>query len=263
MIEIKSMSKWFGDKRNGIQALSDVSFSVSPGSPTALVGPNGSGKTTVLRILATTLVQTTGDALVDGYSVSRSPEQVRRRIGVVTSSERSFYFRLTGMENLVCFGTLYGGTLPEAKGRAKELLQLVGLEKWSEVLYMKYSLGLQRRLALARALFNDPPVLLLDEPTLGIDPESSKAVVSMMASLAEDKSVLYTSHDMNEVESVPGRVCILKDGRVMGVGTAQELASGLGLAEGSHLGEVFARLVGGSTVMTQSEPRRRMGRWHE
>ena len=198
------------------------------GSVVALVGPNGSGKTTLIKILSTLLLPTSGSAYVMGHDVVKDVKEVRRSIGLMLTGERLFYYRLTGYENLLFFATLYDMPLAEAKARARELLEAVGLGRWGDVQYMKYSLGMQRRLALARALIHDPPVLLLDEPTLGMDPVSARELRGLIKVMARDKAVLFTSHYMGEVEGLADYIYVIKYGNIVARGTPQELKSMVG-----------------------------------
>lgn len=206
-----------------VKALEDVSISVSPGRPVALVGPNGAGKTTLIRILSTLILPTRGEAYVAGHSVTKEPGEVKKKIGLVTVSDRLFYYRLTAMENLVFYATLYGLSLGEARRRASEVLEAVGLSDWADTRTMHYSTGMLRRLALARALLHDPPVVMLDEPTLGIDVVSSRNLRRLVRELAREKTVLFTSHYMKDVEEIAEYVYLIKNGRIIGGGTPQEL----------------------------------------
>ncbi|MGC9209975.1 MAG: ABC transporter ATP-binding protein [Acidilobus sp.] len=224
-VETSELSRIFKVRGVQIRALDRVSIKVSLGSVVALVGPNGAGKTTLLKILATLITPTSGRAFVMGYDVVRDEREVRRSLGIVLTGERLFYYRLTGYENLVFFGSLYDMSLPEVKGRARELLELVGLSRWADVPYMKYSLGMQRRLALARALLHDPPVLLLDEPTLGLDPVSAREFRSLVKVLSKGKAVLFTSHYMGEVEGLADYIYVIKGGRIIAHGTPHVLKS--------------------------------------
>ena len=211
-----------------VRALDKVSVKVPLGSVVALVGPNGAGKTTLIKILSTLLLPTSGSAYVMGHDVVKDVKEVRRSIGLMLTGERLFYYRLTGYENLLFFATLYDMPLAEAKARARELLEAVGLGRWGDVQYMKYSLGMQRRLALARALIHDPPVLLLDEPTLGMDPVSARELRGLIKVMARDKAVLFTSHYMGEVEGLADYIYVIKYGRIVAQGTPQELKSMVG-----------------------------------
>lgn len=221
----------FRSYSESIEALRGVSFRVRNKEVVGLLGPNGAGKTTTIKILSTLLLPDSGYATVCGYDVVREAQKVRKVIGIMLSVEKGFYGRLTGRENLVYFGSLYGMEKRELERRVDFLLELVGLKDLggSDRLYEEYSLGMKARLALARALLKDPPVLLLDEPTLGLDPPSARRIRSLVRELAssEDKAVLYTSHNMFEVELVCDRIVLINRGVIVADGTPEELKSRL------------------------------------
>ncbi|AEB95442.1 MULTISPECIES: ABC transporter ATP-binding protein [Metallosphaera] len=228
MIKVEGVHKVFKVKRKEIRALNDVYFDVNKGEICGLVGHNGAGKTTLIKILSTLTVPDLGDALVDGFSVTREAKQVRKRLGIMMVSDRAFYYRLTGLENLIFFASVQGLSLNEARSRSKELLELVGLYEWMNVPYMKYSTGMARKLALARALITDPSVILMDEPTLGMDPISSREFRRLVEGLARSKTVLMTSHNMIEVEDLADTVVILNRGKVIAKGPPGELKERIG-----------------------------------
>ncbi|MEB2836876.1 MAG: ABC transporter ATP-binding protein, partial [Desulfurococcales archaeon] len=208
--------------------LRGVSFRVGWGEVYGLLGPNGAGKSTTVKIIATLLEPDEGDALVAGYSSVREPLRVRERIGVMLSVERGFFWKLTGRENLKYFGLLYGLEGRELEERVEELLELTGLRKLGggEKRFEDMSLGMRARLGLARALLRDPPVLILDEPTLGLDPPSARMVRGLLRGLAaRGKAVLLTTHNMFEAEIVCDRVGIIAGGRIVAEGTPRELKS--------------------------------------
>jgi len=215
-----------------IEAIKDVSFYVSKGEIHALLGPNGAGKTTTIKILSTLLLPDSGLVSIKGFDVVREAEKVRRIIGLAIDVSKGFYSSLSGFENLVFYGLLKGLSLSDSRRRAREVLELVGLEelKASDSPYFTYSLGMRARLAIAKALLNDPEVLLLDEPTLGLDVESSRHVREMLVKLARDgRTILVTGHNMHEIEIVSDTVTIINKGEVVASGTPNELKSRVGL----------------------------------
>ncbi len=219
-------------RRRVVEALRGISFSVRRGTVHALLGPNGAGKTTTVRILATLLLPDAGEARVMGYDVVREAKMIREHIGVVLDVSKGFYMSLTGYENLVFYALLKGYSLTDARRRAKEVLELVGLEAMgaSRRPYYTYSLGMRARLAIAKALLSDPDVLLLDEPTLGLDVESARMVRSLIQELARmGKTILVTGHNMYEIELVSNEVTIINKGRVVASGSPRELKERLGL----------------------------------
>ncbi|MEL9909303.1 MAG: ABC transporter ATP-binding protein [Desulfurococcus sp.] len=209
-----------------IEALRGVSFKVRRGEVVGLLGPNGAGKTTTVKILATLLIPDEGDAWINGFHVVEEVDDVRKSIGVVFSVEKGFYAKLTGRENLRYFAALYGLSSSEAEKRVEELLRLLELDKLgaSDRLFEEYSLGMKARLGLARALLRDPPVLILDEPTLGLDPPSARRIRSLVREMAGNgKTILYTTHNMFEAELVCDRILLIDKGRIIAEGTPGEL----------------------------------------
>lgn len=228
MIEVDKISKTFRVKGKEIRALDKISFQLGKGEICGLVGHNGAGKTTLIKILSTLIVPDAGEARVENHDVVKEANLVRKLLGVMTVSERAFYYRLTGMENLMFFASIRGLSLSEARSRAKELLEMVGLLEWKDIPYMKYSTGMARKLALARALITDPPVILMDEPTLGMDPISSREFRRLVESLGRNRTVLMTSHNMVEVEDLADRVVILNRGKLIASGSPRELKERVG-----------------------------------
>ena len=228
MIEVINISKTFRTGGKEIKALNNVSFKLEKGKIGALIGHNGAGKTTLLKILSTLIIPDSGDAYINGYSVTKQEKEVRKNIGIMMVSERAFYYRLSGFDNLVFFGIIQGLSISEAKKVAKELLDLVGLSEWKDVQYMKYSTGMQRKLALARALILDPPVLLLDEPTLGMDVVSSRDFRSLIKKISREKTILLTSHNMKEVEDLADKIFVLKRGNLIAQGNKEDILAKLG-----------------------------------
>ena len=220
-------------RRVRISALKGVSFKSGWGSIYGLLGPNGAGKTTTVKIIVTLLLPDEGDAFVAGYSSVREPLEVRRRIGVMLSVERGFFWKLTGWENLKYFGMLYGLEGARLEERIREVLELTGLRELGgdRRRFEDMSLGMRARLGLARALLKDPMVLVLDEPTLGLDPPSARHIRRLLRSMArEGKAILLTTHNMHEAEEVCDRVGIIYDGRIKIEGTPEELKSMVGEA---------------------------------
>lgn len=225
MIFSEGLTKTFKIKGRRVMALDGVGISAQKGEVVAIVGPNGAGKTTLIKILSTLLLPDRGRAEVCGFDVIREEKEVRERIGLLTTSDRLFYFRLTGYENLLFYALHYGYSVSEARERVKYLLELVGLSQFANFPFMKYSLGMQRKLGLARALIHDPPVLLLDEPTLGIDPVSAREFRAFVSNLAraEGKTTLFSTHYLREVEEIGNRVYIIKGGKVVTQGSPETL----------------------------------------
>ncbi len=212
-------------RRVVVEALRGVTLRVERGSVFGLLGPNGAGKTTTVKILATILLPDGGEARVMGHDVVREADEVREVIGVSLSVERGFWYIMTGLENLVYFGLLRGMGLSEARRRAREVLELVDLSHAADKPVEQYSLGMKARLALARALLHDPPVLILDEPTLGLDPSAARRIRSLLRRLSreEGKTIFVTTHNMHEAETICDRVAIINRGRIVVEGQPDQL----------------------------------------
>lgn len=224
IIRIEDLRHNYGERR----ALNGVSFDVHPGEIFGLLGPNGSGKTTLFRILSTLMLPTGGRALLAGFDAARQPEQVRRRIGVVFQAQ-SVDIKLTAAENLWHQGHLYGLRGKHLQERIAEMLQRVGLAGRSHEKVEAFSGGMQRRVELAKGLMHRPQILLLDEPTTGLDPGARRDLWQYLHELRlqERVSVIITTHLMEEAERCD-RLAILNLGEVVALGTPAELRSEIG-----------------------------------
>ena len=236
-IEVKDLCKtfssghWWSRKRKHVVALDRISLFVRRGEIFGLLGPNGAGKTTLIRILATLVLPDSGDAWVNGYHVVREEAMVRRSIGVMSGDVRSVYWKLTGRENLLFFGRLYGLTGQALRNRVNQLLQFFELEEWADQPVEDYSSGMKHKIGLARALIHDPPILLLDEPTIGLDPAMANAVRQLICRLRErGKTILLTTHYMEEAELLCDRIALIDRGRIVAEGSPDELKAKLGRA---------------------------------
>ena len=217
-----------GRRRPPVCALDGLTLEVAPGTVHGLLGPNGAGKSTLLKILATLVLPDSGSARVAGFDTVKEAPAVRRRLGVMLESERSFFARLSGRGNLKFFAALYGLNSTSARARIQELLELVGLTNDAEAdrRFMTYSLGMQHRLGLARALLPNPSVLLLDEPTRSLDPAAAHDWGRLLRddlARGQGKAVLLASHNLGEVEKVCDRISILAKGRIVAAGSREEL----------------------------------------
>jgi ABC-2 type transport system ATP-binding protein len=228
MIEVEKISKTYRPaalnpfaRKAEVPALNEVSLKVARGEATALVGRNGAGKTTLLKILATLVLPDSGRAAIGGSDVVSAARDVKRKIGIVTGDERSFYWRLSGRENLILFGALHNIPRGELKGRIDGLLRELGLSEHAGLPFRSYSSGLKQRLALARCLLHEPDVLLLDEPNKGIDPLlRAKNIQYIRDTLAGEmkRTVLLATHDLEEAFALGGRTAILEKGRIAYLG---------------------------------------------
>ena len=220
-IEVEHLHKRFG----AVTALADVSLSVGAGSLKTQIGANGAGKTTLLRILATTLTPDEGQARVAGHDVQRRPREARSLAGLVLGEERSWYWRLSGRENLHFFAALHGLRRPRAAARATALLDELGLAESADRRVSDYSSGMRARLALARALLAEPPVLLLDEPTRSLDPAASDAFRARIAAIgaAQPTCVLLATHNIDDARLLATRTLLLSGGSLVAEADAQHV----------------------------------------
>ncbi|GAB4312972.1 MAG: ABC transporter ATP-binding protein [Candidatus Bipolaricaulota bacterium] len=212
--------------RREIDALHGIDLTIGQGEFVGLLGRNGAGKTTLLKIVATLLLPSRGEVEVDGIDALREPAKVRHKLGVVLAGERTLYWKLTAMENLLLFGGLQDLPRREARARAEELLELVGLSDFSHVSVEKFSSGMRKRLAIARALVHRPPTLILDEPTTGLDPHGVEEVWEVLRALQDEgTTVLMATHNMLEAERLPTRLLIIEEGKLLADGTPQEITA--------------------------------------
>jgi ABC-2 type transport system ATP-binding protein len=211
-ISVEKLTKRFGR----VTALDEVSLQVAPHEVVVLLGTNGAGKSTLLRIIGTTVLPDAGTILVGGHDAVTDPRAVRRSIGLLIGEERSWYWRLTGRENLEFFATLYGIPRRRRRERAVELLSECGLSDAAERRFSDYSSGMRLRLSLARALLTEPPVLLLDEPTRTLDPIATRRFREQLLALVERRgtAVMIATHDLHEAAEVGNRVVVLRSGRL-------------------------------------------------
>jgi ABC-2 type transport system ATP-binding protein len=207
-----------------VEAVKGISFDVRPGELFGLLGPNGAGKTTTIKMLVTLLLPTAGTARVMGFDVITDTTEVRKQIGYVFGGERGLYDRISGQDNLRFFAELYGVEPAAQRPRIAALLDLVGLAGREGEKVEGYSRGMRQRLHIARGLLHDPPVLFLDEPSLGLDPVGARELRRTIASLVEaGKTVLMTTHYMFEADALCDRIAVINGGRIVAAGTAADL----------------------------------------
>jgi len=203
-----------------IVAVEDVSFGIQEGELFGLLGPNGAGKTTTVKMLTTLLIPTLGSASVKGFDVVAQAAEVRKRIGFIFGGERGLYWRLSGIDNLRYFASLYNLDYVITKKRIPELLDLVGLNGRGEEKVEGYSRGMKQRLHVARTLLHDPDVLFLDEPTLGLDPVGAREFRQVILDLqSEKKTILLTTHYMFEADALCDRIAIINHGKIIAIDT--------------------------------------------
>src|SRR5215208_5250999 len=198
-----------------VEAVRGVSFSIGEGELFGLLGPNGAGKTTTIKMLITLLLPTSGSARVLGHDVVTDAREVRRKIGYVFGGDRGLYERLSALDNLRYFAELYGVSGQEQKRRIAEVLEIVGLTGREKERVEGYSRGMRQRLHIARGILHDPPVVFLDEPTIGVDPVGSRELRSMIGGLVQaGKTVLLTTHYMFEADTLCDHVAVIANGRI-------------------------------------------------
>jgi ABC-2 type transport system ATP-binding protein len=207
-----------------IEALRGISFEIERGELFGLLGPNGAGKTTTIKVLTTLLLPSAGKASVLGFDVAEDPREVRRRIGYVFGGDRGLYDRLSALDNLRYFADVYRVPPRGQRARIDELLELVGLKGRERERVETYSRGMKQRLHIARGLLHDPPVLFLDEPTIGLDPVGARELRQTIAHLHDaGKTILLTTHYMFEADELCQRIAVIADGVIVADGTAADL----------------------------------------
>lgn len=207
-----------------VEALKDISFEIETGEIFGLIGRNGAGKTTLSKIIATLVQPTSGRVLVKGFDSVKDEVKVRSLIGLATAEERSFYWRLTAAQNLLFFARLYGMKDDFARRRIVEIFERLNLTELSKRRFSELSTGNKQKLAIARALLAEPPILLLDEPTRSLDPFAAEDLRQMILSL-ENVSILLTSHNLSEIEKLCRRVAIISEGEIRALDTPLNLRS--------------------------------------
>jgi ABC-2 type transport system ATP-binding protein len=219
ILEVKELVKKYGD----FTAVKGVSFDIKEGEIFSLLGPNGAGKTTCISMLSTLYAPTSGDASIGGHSIKKEPMAVRNLIGVVPQ-ELALYDDLTARENLVFWGQMYGLSGKSLNNRVNEVLEQIGLADKARNRVKTYSGGMKRRVNIGVGLLHKPSLLFMDEPTVGIDPQSRRAILDSVKALNQQgMTVLYTTHYMEEAEELSDRVGILDHGELIALGTQAEL----------------------------------------
>jgi ABC-2 type transport system ATP-binding protein len=225
VIVVEDLVKKFKD----VVAVNGISFSIKKEEVFALLGPNGAGKTTTIHIIATLLKPTKGSVLVAGYDVVKEADKVRKKIGIVFQ-DPSLDNQLTGYDNMYIHGKLYGLKGRELQEKIMKLIDLVELKEFAYKKVMYYSGGMRRRLEIARSLLHEPEILILDEPTIGLDPQSRARIWDYIKYLKKEFSmaILMTTHYMDEAEELADRIAIMDKGKILAMGTADQLKSMLG-----------------------------------
>lgn len=238
IIEVKNLVKTFGD----ITAVNDVSFNVAAGEVLAFLGPNGAGKSTTIKMLTTLLRPTSGTLLINGHDPITHPDEVRRSFGIVFQ-DPSLDDELTAFENMEIHGVLYDVPSNVRKARIEELLAFVDLSDRKDNVVKEFSGGMKRRLEIARGLLHHPKIMFLDEPTLGLDPQTRNHMWEYLKRLntTEGTTVFFTTHYMEEADKIAGRIAVIDHGKIVAAGTSAELKS---TTRTTTLEEAFLALTG-------------------
>lgn len=253
-IEVKDLKRIYEGtlgmtKKKTINALMGVSFKVKEGEIFGLLGPNGAGKTTTIKILTTLLAPSSGEAKVLGYNCFGQEKFVRDKINFIFGGESGLYWRLSAYENLQYFGDIYKVPGKLLKQRIAELIKLVGLEGREHEKVEGFSKGMKQRLQIARGLINDPQILFLDEPTIGLDPIGAKELRDIMKELKKQgKTMVLTTHYMYEADELCDRIAMINHGEIIDIGTSKELKIKYLNDQEASLEEVYIKLIGGESI---------------
>jgi len=241
-VVVKDLHKSFKD----FKAVNGVSFSIGKGEIFGLLGPNGAGKTTTIRMMSTVLDADSGDITIGGHSIKKEAEAVRSIIGVCPQ-DLALYEDLSALDNMIFFGRMAGMDGEAARAQARTNLELMGLEERAKGKVSKFSGGMKRRINLAIALMGHPQLLFLDEPTVGIDPQSRNHIFQNIQGLQKNGlTILYTTHYMEEADRLCSRIAIMDGGQIIALDTPYNLKSQIGSPEKVTLEDVFLKLTGRS-----------------
>ncbi len=241
VIEIKNLTKKYSD----LLAVDHVNYTIEEGEIFGLLGHNGAGKTTTILMLLGLIPPTEGTAIVNGVDVIKEPLQSRRHVGLLPENA-GFYENLTARQNLLFYAELADVPDKDASERVEKLIDQVGLDDKRSVKVSAYSRGMRQRLGIAQSLVRDPKVLILDEPTQGIDPEGTQDIRKLIRTLSKDRgmTIIFTTHVLYEVNKLCDRVAIMKNGAIAGIGTIPELRKQVNADEGEDFEQVFLRYQG-------------------
>lgn len=233
VVQVKDLKKSFVSRKKKffktvekkeLKAVDGVSFDIYKGEIFGLLGPNGAGKTTTIKMITGLLVPSSGTVTLDGIDVVQKPKEALKRIGVVLAGDRGVYWKLTGRENLEYFAAMYGYGPRAAKVRTQEIIDELKIEEFADILVEKYSTGMKQKIALGKALIPNSKVVLLDEPTLGLDPQSAINLRETIVKLKEEgKTILLTTHYMEEADFLCDRIAIVDGGKIIALDTSENL----------------------------------------
>lgn len=242
MITTQNLTKVFQDKKRGeIRAVDSVNIECKPGRVYGLLGLNGAGKTTLMRLLSTSFKPTSGTAQVAGFDILQEPEKVKGKIGFL-SSDTGLYHRLTAEETVSYFGKLNGMNDEKLRARVDEIFDRFGMNEFRKRRVDKLSTGMKQKISIARTFVNDPEVLILDEPTIGLDVVTSRGIIQFIKeSKQADKCILFSTHVMWEAQKLCDDIAIIHKGKIHEVGTLDQLQAKTGLDD---LDDIFVKTVG-------------------
>ncbi len=242
MIQVLNLTKTFTDPKRGVvRAVDHISFEVREREIFGLLGPNGAGKTTALRMLSTVMQPTEGTALLGGFDIVKQPEEVRRQIGFL-SGDMGLYHRLTPRETLTFFGELNGIRGETLKLRLRDVFARLRITEFADTKVDKLSTGMRQRVAVARTLIQDPPILILDEPASGLDVPTARVIEEfILEARRSGKSIILSTHVMEEAEYLCDRIAVIHEGRIKITGTMADLRAATGK---ERLREIFLSLLG-------------------
>lgn len=228
IINVNELKRTFSSDKGGtaVEALKGVTFSIKKGEIFGLLGPNGAGKSTIIKILSTVLLPTSGSVEIFGLNIYRDEELIREKINFIFGGERSLYFRLSAKDNLYYFADLYKIPHNQQPDIISKLLDIVGLGRVGDRKVETFSKGMKQRLQIARALLNDPEIIFLDEPSIGLDPQGARDLRNIIRELSQrGKTILVTTHYMAEAEELCDRIAIINNGEIITCGTIKEIES--------------------------------------
>jgi sodium transport system ATP-binding protein len=240
-VTVKDLSKFFYDDARGeIRAVDSISFVCRPGEIFGLLGANGAGKTTTLRLLATILTPTSGAATIMGYDVALQPEEVRRRLGFYSAST-ALYPRLTGRETLEFFARINHYPAGQIKERVSSIIDRFGIGAYANARVDKLSSGMKQKVSIARTIIHDPPVLIFDEPTVGLDVLNALEMQKVLGEFRDEgKTIIFSTHIMSEAERLCDRIAIIHQGKILASETLENLRQTTGC---HYLEDIFVRYV--------------------
>ena len=242
MIQAEKLTKIFKDKKRGeVKAVDQVSFTCEPGVVYGLLGPNGAGKTTTLRMLSTALKPTSGTAIINGVDITKEPQKVRTQIGFLSGST-GLYGRLSPREMVAYFGKLYGMSKSAIEERTEKIFAMLDMEDFADARNEKLSSGMKQKVSIARSVVHDPPTMIFDEPTTGLDVMSSRTIVEFIRRCGDEgKTVIFSTHIMSEAMRLCDKVGIIHNGKLYAEGTVHQLLEKTGT---DNLENAFIKIVG-------------------